>query len=103
MWSFLKHYEGAQPGKRKTASATQAENVREKHEKEGFPERKFNQGGFSLEKIILRITIYSNIFIFMTVTNNIYQKQIKYHVFNAATNSEQFRQQCVDHKNVVIK
>jgi hypothetical protein len=34
------------------------------------------------------ITIYSNIFIFMTVTNNIYQKQIKYHVFNAATNSE---------------
>ena len=45
-------------------------------------------GGFSLEKIILRITIYSNIFIFMTVTNNIYQKQIKYHVFNAVTNSE---------------
>jgi hypothetical protein len=44
--------------------------------------------GFSLEKIILRITIYSNIFIFMTVTNNIYQKQIKYHVFNAVTNSE---------------
>ena len=27
-------------------------------------------------------------FIFMTVTNNIYQKQIKYHVFNAVTNSE---------------
>jgi hypothetical protein len=25
---------------------------------------------------------------FMTVTNNIYQKQIKYHVFNAVTNSE---------------
>ena len=24
----------------------------------------------------------------MTVTNNIYQKQIKYHVFNADTNSE---------------
>ena len=24
----------------------------------------------------------------MTVTNNIYQKQIKYHVFNAGTNSE---------------
>ena len=45
-------------------------------------------GGFSLEKIILRITIYSNIFIFMTVTNNIYQKQIKYQVFNAVTNSE---------------
>jgi hypothetical protein len=45
-------------------------------------------GGFSLEKIILPITIYSNIFIFMTVTNNIYQKQIKYHVFNAVTNSE---------------
>ena len=45
-------------------------------------------GGFSLEKIILRITIYSNIFIFITVTNNIYQKQIKYHVFNAVTNSE---------------
>jgi hypothetical protein len=45
-------------------------------------------GGFSLEKIILRITIYSNIFIFMTVTNNIYQKQITYHVFNAVTNSE---------------
>ena len=43
---------------------------------------------FSLEKIILRITMYSNIFIFMTVTNNIYQKQIKYHVFNAVTNSE---------------
>jgi hypothetical protein len=40
--------------------------------------------------IILRITIYSNtgIFIFMTVTNNIYQKQIKYHIFNAVTNSE---------------
>jgi hypothetical protein len=33
-------------------------------------------------------SIYSNIFIFMTVTNNIYQKQIKYHVFNAVTNSE---------------
>jgi hypothetical protein len=31
-------------------------------------------GGFSFEKIILRITIYSNIYIFMTVTNNIYQK-----------------------------
>ena len=45
-------------------------------------------GGFSLEKIILPITIYSNIFIFMTVTNNIYQKQIKYHVFNAVTNSK---------------
>ena len=45
-------------------------------------------GGFSLEKIILRITIYSNIFIFMRVTNNIYQKQIKYHVFNVVTNSE---------------
>ena len=45
-------------------------------------------GGFSLEKIILRITIYSNIFIFMTVANNIYQKQIKYHIFNAVTNSE---------------
>jgi hypothetical protein len=43
--------------------------------------------GFSLEKIILRITKYSNIFIFMAVTNNIYQKQIKYHVFNAVTNS----------------
>ena len=24
----------------------------------------------------------------MTVANNIYQKQIKYHVFNAVTNSE---------------
>ena len=24
----------------------------------------------------------------MTVTNNIYQKQIEYHVFNAVTNSE---------------
>ena len=45
-------------------------------------------GGFSLEKIILRITIYSNIFIFITITNNIYQKQIKYYVFNAVTNSE---------------
>ena len=45
-------------------------------------------GGFSLEKIILRITIYWNIFIFTTVTNNIYQKQIKYHVFNAVTNSK---------------
>jgi hypothetical protein len=43
---------------------------------------------FFLEKIILRIAIYSNIFIFMTVTNNIYQKQIKYHVFNAVTNSK---------------
>ena len=31
---------------------------------------------------------HHNIFIFMTVTNNIYQKQIKYHVFNAVTNSE---------------
>jgi hypothetical protein len=41
-----------------------------------------------VEKIILHITIYSNIFIFITVTNNIYQKQIKYHVFNAVTNSE---------------
>jgi hypothetical protein len=45
-------------------------------------------GGFSLEKIILRITIYSIIFIFMTVTDNIYPKQIQYHVFNAVTNSE---------------
>ena len=27
-------------------------------------------------------------FIFETVTNNIYPKQIKYHVFNAVTNSE---------------
>jgi hypothetical protein len=45
-------------------------------------------GGFSFEKIILRITIYSNIFIFITVTNNIYRKQIKYHVFNAVMNSE---------------
>ena len=25
MWSFLKHYDRAQPGKRKTASATPAE------------------------------------------------------------------------------
>jgi hypothetical protein len=41
-----------------------------------------------LEALRWRITIYSNIFIFMTVTNNIYQKQIKYHVFNAVTNSE---------------
>ena len=24
----------------------------------------------------------------MTVTNNVYQKQIKYHIFNAVTNSE---------------
>jgi hypothetical protein len=65
----------------------------------------------------------------MTVTNNIYQKQIKYHVFNAVTNSELtelvpvftivsfpspnpflFRilftvpatWQCVDHKHVVV-
>ena len=45
-------------------------------------------GGFSLEKVILCITIYSNILIFLTVTNNIYQKQKKYHVFNAVTNSE---------------
>jgi hypothetical protein len=45
-------------------------------------------GCFSFEKIILRITIYSNIFIFITVTNNIYRKQIKYHVFNAVMNSE---------------
>ena len=30
----------------------------------------------------------SNIFIFKTVTNNIDQKQIKYHVFDAVTNSE---------------
>jgi hypothetical protein len=44
--------------------------------------------GFSLEKMILDITIYSNIFIFMTVSNNIYQKQIKHHVFNAITNPE---------------
>ena len=32
-------------------------------------------GGFSLEMIILRITLYSNIFIFMTVTNNIDQNR----------------------------
>jgi hypothetical protein len=57
----------------------------------------------------------------MTVTNNIYQRQIKYYVFNAVTNSElielvpvftmrPFRilfavpatWQCVDHKNVVV-
>ena len=48
----------------------------------------FFLGGFSLEKVILCITIYSNILIFLTVTNNIYQKQKKYHVFNAVTNSE---------------
>jgi hypothetical protein len=35
MWSFLKHYDGAQPGKHKTASATPAENVREKRAKYG--------------------------------------------------------------------
>jgi hypothetical protein len=42
----MKHYDGAQPGKLKTASATPAENVcekREKYEKEGRPERTFNQ------------------------------------------------------------
>jgi hypothetical protein len=33
MWLFLKHYDGAQPGKRKTTSATPAENVREKQAK----------------------------------------------------------------------
>jgi hypothetical protein len=56
----------------------------------------------------------------MTVTNNIYQKRIKYHVFNAVTNSELTElvpvftitesvsilefclQLCVDHKNVVV-
>ena len=33
MWLFLKHYDGAQPGKRKTTRATPAENVREKQSK----------------------------------------------------------------------
>jgi hypothetical protein len=34
MWSFLKHYDGAQLGKRKTASATPAENMIERLHKE---------------------------------------------------------------------
>ena len=34
MWSFLKHYDGAQPGKRKTASATTAENMIERLHRE---------------------------------------------------------------------
>jgi hypothetical protein len=41
----------------------------------------------------------------MTVTNNIYQKQIKYHVFNAVTNSELTELVpvfAIDQKNVVI-
>jgi hypothetical protein len=50
--------------------------------------------------------VCSNIFIFMTVTNNIYQKQIKYHIFNAVTNSELTELvpvfTIVDHKNVVV-
>ena len=33
MWLFLKHYDRAQPGKRKTASSTPSENVREKRTK----------------------------------------------------------------------
>jgi hypothetical protein len=48
----------------------------------------------------------------MAVTNNIYQKQLKYHVFNAVTNSELTELvpvftilsswQCVDHINVAV-
>ena len=34
MWSFLKHYDGVQSGKRKTASATPAENMIERLHKE---------------------------------------------------------------------
>jgi hypothetical protein len=34
MWSFLKHYDGAHPGKRKTASATPAENMIERLHRE---------------------------------------------------------------------
>ena len=34
MWSFLKHYDGAQPGKHKTASATTAENMIERLHRE---------------------------------------------------------------------
>jgi hypothetical protein len=34
MWSFLKHYDGAQPGKHKTASATPAENMIERLHRE---------------------------------------------------------------------
>jgi hypothetical protein len=34
MWSFLKHYDGAQPDKRKMASATPAENMIERLHRE---------------------------------------------------------------------
>jgi hypothetical protein len=57
MWSFLKHYDGAQPGKRKTTSATPTGD-------------------------------WESLMTFRILLNNIYQKQIKYHVFNAITNSE---------------
>jgi hypothetical protein len=39
----------------------------------------------------------------MTVTNNIYQKQIKYHVFNAVTNSELTELVPVFTKRVITK
>ena len=48
MWSFLKHFEGAQHGKRKPVAATTNESVSQsekcaKYEKECRPNRTFNQ------------------------------------------------------------
>ena len=48
MWSFLKHFEGTQPGKRKPVAATTNESVSQsekcaKYEKECRPDRTFNQ------------------------------------------------------------
>ena len=44
MWSFLKHFEGAQPGKRKPVneSVSQSEKC-VKYEKECLSDRTFNQ------------------------------------------------------------
>jgi hypothetical protein len=51
-------------------------------------------GGFSLEKIILRITIYSNIFIFMTVTmktmHNGFFPQFLYWIFQFTDFSQDY-------------
>jgi hypothetical protein len=47
MWSLLKHFEGAQPGKRKPVAATTNESVSQsekcaKYEKECRPDHTFN-------------------------------------------------------------
>jgi hypothetical protein len=63
MWSFLKHYDGAQPGKRKTASSTPSENVREKRTKyeQGFYIK--NVGSAKIQRVQQKFSGY-HVFLF---------------------------------------